>query len=329
MLVSVLIPTCNRVNYLKESLESARSQTHRDIEVLISDDGSTDGTRDYVRSMGETDPRVRLLTGNPSQGIFTNINFLMSGARGGAFCILGDDDRIDPTFVSRLVEPLEMCPEVVAAFCDHRVIDAAGRYLAGATQENSDAYARTWLRPGVLDDGIAVALCRSMCMGFSLYRASAFRGQPFDVSCGGAADWDYALRAARLGRLYYVPERLGDYRAHPGTATWAKPLYMSRGAVRVLLKHRFAEETHEQQRRRFLREQARIHAFYAASVSRCEALQSILHFLRNGGSPLDPRCAVSIALAMMPASLARRVHPMVARRASAIRARLRMIREAP
>lgn len=329
MRASILIPTCNRAGYLRESLESARRQTHRDIEVLVSDDGSTDGTADYVRSVGEMDPRVSLLKGNPSPGIFTNINFLVSGARGDAFCILGDDDRIDPTFVSRLLEPLERWPDVVAAFCDHRVIDAAGRYLAGATQENSEAYARTRLRPGIPDDGIAVALCRSMCLGFSLYRASTFRGQPFDVTCGGAADWDYALRAARLGKLYYVPERLGDYRVHVGTSTRTRPLYMSRGAVRVLLKHRFSDETHERQRCRLLREQARILAFDAAAVTRCESLRAILHFWRHGGSPLDPRCAVSLALALMPASLSRSVQAMVARRASRIRARLRTIGDAP
>jgi glycosyltransferase involved in cell wall biosynthesis len=329
MRVSILIPTCNRVDYLRESLVSARSQTHRDIEILVSDDGSTDGTGDYVRSVGEMDPRVRLLMGNPSPGIFTNINFLVSGARGGAFCILADDDRIDPTFVSRLVEPLERRPEVVATFCDHRVIDATGRYLAGATQENSDAYARARLGPGILDDGISVVLCRSMCLGFSLYRASTFRDQPFDVTCGGAADWDYALRAARLGKLYYVPERLGDYRVHVGTSTRTRPLYMSRGAVRVLLKHRFSDETHERHRCRLLREQARIYAFDAAVVSRCEALRAILHFWRHGGSPLDPRCAVSIALTLMPVSLSRRVQAMVVRKASSIRARLRMIGDAP
>ena len=87
MKVSVLIPTLNRVGYLKESLDSARRQTHTDLEILVSDDGSTDGSQNYARSLEAVDARVRLLPPNPRPGLFNNINYLVEHASGDAFCV--------------------------------------------------------------------------------------------------------------------------------------------------------------------------------------------------------------------------------------------------
>src|SRR6266545_4303346 len=98
MRVSVLIPSYNRLAFLREAVQSAREQTHSDLEILISDDGSTDGTREYVAELAKSDSRIRLLTGNPKRGIFSNMNYLVSNSAGDAFCVLGDDDRLRPKF---------------------------------------------------------------------------------------------------------------------------------------------------------------------------------------------------------------------------------------
>src|SRR5436190_2130864 len=162
MRVSILIPTLNRLALLKETLESARSQTHPDLEILVSDNGSTDRTRDYVAEASAVDARVRLLPARPSPDMFSNFNYLVEQSAGDAFCIVSDDDRLLPEYVSHLVRPLMADPGVVASFCDHWIISAAGERLDDASDRNSAAYGRTTLPEGRVSDPIVTAMSQTI-----------------------------------------------------------------------------------------------------------------------------------------------------------------------
>jgi glycosyltransferase involved in cell wall biosynthesis len=237
MKISILIPTRNRRKYLEEALSSARNQSHEALEILVSDDGSTDDTRAYVQSVAAQDRRVRLLIDNPEPGIFTNMGHLVRASSGEAFCLLGDDDRLAPTYIAKLFAPLQRDPTVVLSFCDHGVIDASGRLLEERTNSHSRQYGRLALREGIVAEPRTVAFRQSICFGFALFRASVFREQPFDLSCGSAADLDYTLRATSLGQVYFVAERLGDYRNHSGAATHHGDMAAALGMLRVVEKH--------------------------------------------------------------------------------------------
>jgi glycosyltransferase involved in cell wall biosynthesis len=299
---SILIPTLNRLAFLREALESARRQTKPAHEILVSDDGSTDGTREYVTEIAKENPRVKLLGSNPSPGIFTNINFLIAHCSGDAFCILGDDDRLDPLYLERLSEPLDADPGVVASFCDHRLIDADGGLANDATDRNSEIWGRTTLAGGIVDDPLAIALKQSLCIGFALFRSAPLQDETFDIQCGGAADIDYTIRVVRLGKLYFVPSRLGDYRQHPGTATQTKARYMREGFIHALEKHHFGEP-HEQLRRRSLRANLLSHALLVAALDGRAAFVSLARFVRLGGWPLAPRALAAATLALAPRTL--------------------------
>src|SRR4051812_39903237 len=82
MKVSILIPTKNRLALLQEAVASARAQTHGDIEILVSDDGSNDGTGAWLEQLTTSDNRVRLAPRNPTPGLFENINHLLDHQRG-------------------------------------------------------------------------------------------------------------------------------------------------------------------------------------------------------------------------------------------------------
>lgn len=310
MRVSIVIPTLNRRAYLEESLASARSQTHADLEILVSDDGSNDGSPDYVKEVSQRDPRVRLLPSNPTPGIFANLNYLVASSEGDAFCVLADDDRLDARFVERLAAPLTRDPEVVASFCDHRLVDAGGRVLEEASRVNSEDYGRATLTTGVLEDPYTAILKQAMCLGFSLYRTAIFKHERFDLACEGAADVDYAIRAAALGKLYFVNECLGDYRVHRGTATagaiTGKTLVAQlRGQLRVFEKHRFTDTRHEARRRELMRHRLRVLAFHASAEDRGETVRSIARYLSLGGSAFDLMLGASAILTVTPRFLAR------------------------
>lgn len=112
-LVTIGIPTYNRVASLRGTLTSALAQDYPSLEVLISDNGSSDGTEAYCRSLERSDPRVRYIRQLENQGPLANFRAVLDGARGQYFMWLADDDRIEPNYVSECVAVLDSEPRTV------------------------------------------------------------------------------------------------------------------------------------------------------------------------------------------------------------------------
>lgn len=311
MRISILIPTRDRLDYLRLSLDSARAQRWSDLEILISDDGSTDGTREFVRAVAQHDPRVRLLTDNPSPGVFTNAQFLVDNASGEAFTVLGDDDLLDDDFCALLAEPMERDPSVILAFTDHRVIDADGRHLEDASARSSARYGRASLPGGLVQDPLSLALRNGIWLGFTLYRSSAFAGERFDPECGTAADWDYSIRAARRGGVWFVPGRHGSYRDHRSTASRRGLRDAAALAMAVLQKHAFEDEGAESLRRTLLRDAAKRDAFRAAPDDRDRARESVRLYRALGGRRLSPHFLLTTLMLRLPQVAARALQRVV------------------
>lgn len=104
MLISVYIPSKNRLDLLKAAIDSALGQTHREVEVIVVDDGSTDGTPAYLAGLAATDPRVRFIRHEQSKGGPAARNAAIEAARGEFVTGLDDDDTFEPdrleTFVT-------------------------------------------------------------------------------------------------------------------------------------------------------------------------------------------------------------------------------------
>ena len=94
-LVSVLVPICNVEKYLEECLESARTQTLEDIEVICINDGSTDGSLGIINSFVEKDPRFKVID-KPNSGYGDSMNKGLDVATGKYIAILESDDFLDP-----------------------------------------------------------------------------------------------------------------------------------------------------------------------------------------------------------------------------------------
>ncbi len=314
MRVSVLIPTYNRRRYLLEALESARGQSHDDLEILVSDDGSTDGSQALVSDIASRDRRVRLLTGNKVRGIFTNMNYLVAASTGMAFCLVGDDDRLRPEYVAALAAPLVADSRLVATFCDHSVIDSEGTVVAADTATLAQRYGRDKLPSGTVADPVSMVWAQSMCIGFSLFRSSVFQNERFDLDAGPAADWDYLFRAIAHGPVAYVAERLGEYRVHPGTATNTKRLAMGQGIAHVLRSRRFGVASQEALRRARLRDTLLELALVTAAEQSVDAGRLLLEYFRLAGSPFDARIAASVVLGAVPRPVARLLRARIHRR---------------
>ena len=128
-LVTIGIPTRNRAGtYLPIALGSALAQDYSALEIVVSDNGSTDETQRYVCSL--ENPRIRYFRQDPVLTPNSNFNFCLQQARGTYFLLLHDDDLIDEDFVSACVQAARDQPRVGVIRTGIRVIDGEGRVTA-------------------------------------------------------------------------------------------------------------------------------------------------------------------------------------------------------
>lgn len=126
--VSIVIPAFRNARYINETVDSALAQTYADLEVVIADHSSDDGTWEALQRYAD-DPRVTLMRTPPGGGAPANWNAVTAAARGTYVKLLCGDDLIAPTCVQREVEALEAHPTAVAAAARRDLIDPAGGIL--------------------------------------------------------------------------------------------------------------------------------------------------------------------------------------------------------
>ena len=126
--VSVIVPCYNVATLVTQTLESVRRQTVSSFEVLVVDDGSTDGTREKVLETCAVDARFRLLT-KPNGGVSSARNVGLDHAKGRYVAFLDADDYWHPEKLEKHLTHLESKPAVAVSFCATQFVDAAGNML--------------------------------------------------------------------------------------------------------------------------------------------------------------------------------------------------------
>jgi glycosyltransferase involved in cell wall biosynthesis len=130
-LVTVGIPVYNDEKYVVAAIDDILAQTYRNLEIVISDNDSTDGSEAICRSYVGKDARVRYVRQERNIGPHANFRYLMDHAQGVYFMWAASDDRWDPEFIERLVRSLERESETAVAFCPYSEIDEQGALLPG------------------------------------------------------------------------------------------------------------------------------------------------------------------------------------------------------
>ena len=124
--VTIGMPVYNGERFLVETLESLLAQTYRDFEIVISDNGSTDGTRRICEAFARKDPRILYHREEENRGAAWNYNRVVALARGRYFKWAAHDDLCMPTYLERCVDALDSDPAVVLAYPDDQDIDEDG-----------------------------------------------------------------------------------------------------------------------------------------------------------------------------------------------------------
>jgi glycosyltransferase involved in cell wall biosynthesis len=122
--VSVVVKSYNHADYVGETIRSILDQSFQDFEIVVTDDGSTDGTADVVRSF--VDPRIRLEVFEKNRGISAAMNATIARACGEFIAILNSDDFALPGRLQRQVDFLRENPDVAGVFGLPRTVDERG-----------------------------------------------------------------------------------------------------------------------------------------------------------------------------------------------------------
>jgi predicted O-linked N-acetylglucosamine transferase (SPINDLY family)/GT2 family glycosyltransferase len=125
-LVSVLIPTYNGEAFIAEALHSALSQTYQNLEIIVSDDHSTDKTLNIVQQIQCNSPISLGVFTHPNYGLVGNLNFCLKQARGKYIKFLFQDDLLEPNCIEEMVNLAEQDPNIGLVFSPRRVIIAVG-----------------------------------------------------------------------------------------------------------------------------------------------------------------------------------------------------------
>lgn len=222
--VTVSIPTYNRAHFLEVAIESVLAQTYSDWELIVCDDGSTDGTPDLMASY-ESDRRIRYLRHRKNIGKSNNMRSGFLVAQGEYFIKFDDDDRLTPEFLARTVAILDQHPAIDFVGTDHWIIDTENQRDEAATRANSQQWRRDRLPPGPIPNLLAtVFIHQSLQVGATLFRYSALKAVDFmRQDWQNCEDNDLFVRLALAGKqAYYLPELLMEYRRHPEQNTPAR-----------------------------------------------------------------------------------------------------------
>lgn len=204
-LVSIVIPSYNHAAYLTAAIDSVLAQDYPNIELIVIDDGSTDGSPEILRSYGE---RFRWEL-QPNQGQVATLNRGWLGSKGEILGYLSADDLLLERAMSTAVRCLGDNPDAVLTYCDFNLIDPHSAVVRRVRTPDFD-YRRM----------VVEIECPPGPGAF--FRRSAFaKAGTWNTQFKQMLDYEYWLRLGLHGRFVRIPEVLAAYRVHPGSQSFA------------------------------------------------------------------------------------------------------------
>lgn len=204
---SVIIPAYNAAGFLVRTLDSVAAQTSDDHEILITNDGSTDRTQEYIENWNREHPSARLRVvyqQNMGQGRARNTAIRL--ARGEFLAFLDADDTWLPPKLARVKRHLDMAPDV-DVLCHDQMIIEAGRRPQMRRYGPSTTFEELLFGGSTLSPSATVARrCKVIEVGMFSE----------DRELDGVEDADLWVRLARVSKIDYLHEVLGTYSVHAG-----------------------------------------------------------------------------------------------------------------
>jgi glycosyltransferase involved in cell wall biosynthesis len=211
--VSIGVPVFNGERYLEQALDSIFAQTYQNFELIISDNGSSDGTEAICRRYAAADSRIRYYRHDKTRGVTWNFRQVVLRSTGEYFMWVAADDRLAPDYVERCVEVLDRESQVVLCYCRSVDMDEDGTVLRREEPELNTGASQPHERFREL-----IRMDHNCAALFGLIRAGILKLTPIH---GDFADSDRSVLAelALYGKYYQIPQDLFFHHDHAERVT--------------------------------------------------------------------------------------------------------------
>jgi glycosyltransferase involved in cell wall biosynthesis len=207
--LSIGLPVFNGEDYLEDALDSLLGQTFSDFEIIISDNASTDRTKDICQAYMQRDSRIKYYRNQENIGAVQNWYRTFDLSSSEYFACAAHDDIYAPEYMQRCIDILDQNPSVVVCYSKTKVIDEHGKTVGNFEVEIDTTSPKPYLR---LYNMIGIDyLCIQM---YGVMRVNALRRTKVYIGYYGC-DRNTLAELSLLGQIYEIPEHLFFHRLYP------------------------------------------------------------------------------------------------------------------
>ncbi len=214
--VSIVLTCYNHLRHLKIAIDCIRAQTYTDYEIVALDDGSTDGTREWLAQLQREDPGLplHLYFNEQNIGTYATLNRGLEVSTGEFIAEFNDDDVWLPTKLEKQVAMLDAHPEIGLVHTGGYFIDDEGNEL----EENPLKFA--WPKTSTGDVLLELVPHNKIIASSVMSRRECFeKVGKFNTEYFGSGDWEMWYRIAEQFHIGHIDEPLTLYRVHAGSAS--------------------------------------------------------------------------------------------------------------
>lgn len=206
-MISVVLPTYNGIPYIEDAVNSVLNQSYTDLELIIVDDCSTDGTGDIVDALAKTDARIRVIHNSQNKKLPASLNIGFTIAKGEYYTWTSDDNLYKQNALSVMLNKIENTPDTDIVYAMYDTIDSNGNIVTTFDSiPKSDP-----------EEGYTIHNWVGACF---LYKRDVHNKlQGYDENLFLVEDFDFWLRAARCFKYTKIKENLYQYRVHDKSLT--------------------------------------------------------------------------------------------------------------
>lgn len=229
-LVSICIPTYNGTEFLRQCLQSCFDQSFNDYEIVICDDGSSDGTVQLVKEIAGVNPKVKFIQNPQNLGLVGNWNKCVAEARGKWIKFVFQDDYISPDCLREFVKSISENTRLVVSERNFILPENADDSLKNYYHHVVRTLVNTTTHKGsyFASEQISRLAVENMSMNFIAEPSLTFFRKDvvseiglFNPDLKQICDFEFVLRIATTFGLTYIPKKLCAFRIHANTTTSA------------------------------------------------------------------------------------------------------------